>query len=107
MGGADLLQQGDAVGVREAEIEDQHLGAELLELVPRFRAAPGEGHVVPRGEEPIIRAPEGRFILDEQHFAPGRGGPAWWGNICGRPLPSTAVALRPRRSPARTSRPAW
>src|SRR5437879_4299097 len=74
VGGADLLQQGDAVGVGETEIEHQHFGAELLALGPRLGAAPGEGDVVPRGEAPIIRPPQRRLVLDEQHLAPRRGG---------------------------------
>src|SRR2546422_371598 len=74
VGGADLLQQGDAVGVGETEIEHQHFGAELFELAPRLGAAPGEGDVVPRGEAPIVRPPQRCLVLDEQHLAPRRGG---------------------------------
>src|SRR5574338_1113100 len=50
-GGALLtnpLQQGDAVGVRQPEIEHQHLGIEGLELLHRLHTGSRKRHVVAR-----------------------------------------------------------
>src|SRR5438093_1467723 len=75
MGGADLLEQSHAIGVREAEVEHQDFGAECFELPAGLAPARGEGNLVPIGEESVIGPPQRHLILDEQYFAPPRGRP--------------------------------
>src|SRR5438093_509562 len=74
---ADLLQQGDAVGVGQSEIEHQHFGVELIHLAASLGPTRGEGQVVAFGEESLLGPPQRRLVLDEQHFAPRSegGGP--------------------------------
>src|SRR5881296_3602642 len=91
---ADLLEQRDAVGVREAEVEDQDFGLELLKLAPGLAAARGERQVVARREDALVGAPQGRLILDEQDLPARRpsthGGP----NILEPPGSSTGGSAR-------------
>src|SRR5690242_8526745 len=69
-----------------------------MDLPARLAAAPGEGYLEPPGEEPLVSAAQGRFVLDEQYLAPraGRGGRHWWANIWRSPIPSTSFSARPR-----------
>src|SRR5439155_1620116 len=85
---ADLLQQRDAVGVRKPEIAHQHFRVELVHLAPSLGPTGGEGKVVAFGEESLVGAPQGRLVLDEQHFTPRakrggtHGGPIYAGPPC-------------------------
>src|SRR5437879_6582948 len=69
-----------------------------MDLPARFADARGEGYLEPPGEEPLVGAAQGRFVLDEQYLAPraGRGGRHGWANIWRSPIPSTSVSARPR-----------
>src|SRR5256884_241776 len=86
---ADLLQQGDPVGVGQSQIEHQHFGAELVHLAASLGPAGGECQVIAFGEESLVGPPQRRLILDEQHFAPRAEG--------GRPHGGPIYAGPPRR----------
>src|SRR6266550_4625253 len=104
---SDLLQQGDAVGVGQAEIEYQHFGVKLVHLAACFGPARREGQVVAVGEESLVGPPQRRLVLDEQHFAPrAEGGGTHGGPIYAGP-PRRLRALSSDCPPARTGRRAW
>jgi hypothetical protein len=63
---ADLAQQVDAVGVREAHVEDDDVRMERGKLGQRLRPGPRERHLVPRLEVTAVGAAEVRFVLDEE-----------------------------------------
>src|SRR5207244_781835 len=73
------------------EIEDEDFGGEVIELPAGLAPARGEGHIVPPGEKTLVGAPQGGFVLDEQHLAPraGGGGRHWWANIWRSPTTAT------------------
>src|SRR5206468_1639606 len=104
-GVADLLEKGEAVGVGQAEVENQLFGGEPLELAAGFAPGPGKRQLVPLGEEPLVGSPERRFVLDEQHPASrAEGGRRHRvANIRGAPRPSTAAQLAPLSSSKRSS----
>ena len=69
MGLPNFLEQGDAVGVGETQVEHQDVGVQLVQLAQGFGAGSGEPHLITAGEIALVRRVEGLLVLHEQHLA--------------------------------------